>query len=98
MMTLSEWISDRRPKPPPGFVKRLASARTIHGRVSDVLLEEAVVAMSASMDDGVVSREAAFLLLAADAHITYACEAALDEGDVEEQLRRILSEIATGTE
>jgi len=40
-------------------------------------------------------RESAFRLLEADALLTYACEAALESGDPEAALRRILSVIGS---
>jgi hypothetical protein len=39
-------------------------------------------------------RRSAFHLLAADALVTYACEAALEHADPEEALRRVLERVA----
>lgn len=96
MSTISHWIDTRVTIPPPGFTRRLASEREMGDRVSAVFVEEGLAALRASLREPSGSREAAFGLLAADAFATYACEAAADSGQVDEALRRILSEVANG--
>lgn len=96
MTTLSEWIGARVETPPSGFVQRLASERSVDGSVCEVLVEEARARLQSALKEPNESREAAFGLLAADAYATYACEAAADSADVEEALRRILSQVANG--
>jgi len=103
--TLRGWLEGRTPPVPPAFLPRLldgeAASRSVleesPGSTLDALLTEAREALrSALAGDG--EREGAFHLLAADAWITYACEAALASEDATGALRRTLAEILAAAE
>lgn len=78
--TLSAWMAERDP-PPAAFRPHLASTDPCAGEgdLVDALLAEARRALRDALA-GRGERSGAFRLLAADAYLTYACEAAL-EGD-----------------
>ena len=81
------WLDARCAEVPAGLLDRvreavLASAQTLSADrepVSQVLMDAAVSCMNAALQQG-PQREAAVDLLAADALLTWACEAAVDEG------------------
>lgn len=85
------WITGRRPRPPRALLDLLErGGETVAGpgrplrlaRRGAELLEDV---LRARAED----RETAFLLLEADALITYACEAAAEEADPEGSLRDV---------
>jgi len=84
----SAWLGSRRPEPPGELADRLGTAP---GTSPDELAEAAVEKLSWVLTRPGRVRESAFLLLEADALLTYACEAALESDDPEAALRRILS-------
>ena len=75
---LADWLAARAPQPPPALVERMrvivADRRCVVAELSDTLVEAAVTVFQALSDD----RDSAIDLLAADALITYAMEAAAD--------------------
>jgi hypothetical protein len=88
--TLCSWISGRRPTPPADLAVRLRMESTA------VPLHEALAAEGrerlarARSRTGRI-RESAFVLLEADALMTYACEAALAAEDPAAALRHVLT-------
>ena len=81
MIDAAGWLALRIPVPPPQLARRLSSI--VEGRVcadltelSAVLVDEALNVVSGLSDD----RSGAFDLLVADALITYAMEAAAEDG------------------
>lgn len=82
-MTVGEWLARRTPEPPPALRARLASAlgpaadrdRT---DATDVLLATANTLVRGLLGGDATSRESALDLLAADALVTYAFEAAAE--------------------
>jgi hypothetical protein len=84
---VQSWLSGRSPPPPPD----LAAALRRHAS----LTEAGMSCLDAARARPGRVRESAFRLLEADALLTYACEAALESGDPEAALRRILSVIGS---
>jgi hypothetical protein len=97
------WLDGRRPPPPPDLdaelsrdfdrVPRDVGARSGETPGGDVFHEVLLRAARARLDESRARpgrvRESAFELLAADALITYACEAALESDDPEAALGRL---------
>ena len=78
---LSAWIRGRRPAPPPQLLSRMEAmaARASHTSTSDALLDASVTVMAEVLRDGCLTRESGLDLLAVDALVTYAFEAAADD-------------------
>lgn len=99
----TDWIATRTPpapdelkswfKIPDGGADPRGSVAT---RVQRSLLKAALVHLEAAVVRPGRNREAAYQLLAADALITYGCEAASDATDVRGGLREILVGVWTG--
>jgi hypothetical protein len=80
-MTVGQWLDARRPAPPPLLAERLRQllgdgARQDAGEAADVCLAAGERLLAALMRAEPASRETALNLLAADALVTYAFEAA----------------------
>jgi hypothetical protein len=80
-MTLGAWLDARRPAPPAALRARIGGALgdELHRPSPDVgetFLAAAERLVRTLLDDGATSRESAIDLLAADALVTYAFEAA----------------------
>jgi hypothetical protein len=82
-VSLDDWLSSRTPVAPPALAARAREMAAQHGHrtlpPSDTLLAAAERAMRALMRDGCMARESALDLLAVDALVTYAFEAAADD-------------------
>jgi hypothetical protein len=87
-MSASEWLRSRRPQPPQRLAERLeAAANPLPGDSAQSLSETLASAAAAILaplstpdePEGSRSREVAIDLLAADALVTYAVEAATEE-------------------
>jgi uncharacterized membrane protein len=99
-MTIGEWLATRTPAPPPALAARVrdllgskvdddASAAT------DRLLDAAEQTVAALLREGRTGRESAADLLAADALVTYAFEAAASEPHaVVERARTAMMQLA----
>lgn len=89
----AQWV-DSRPSPPPVELRE-AFGGLLEGRSSSSwdLAAGGTEALRRSLTGDEGSRETAFRLLAADALLTYACEAALDEADGGGQLEARLREV-----
>ena len=82
-MTLARWLDARRPAPPAGLRARIDAAlgAELHADAPDVTetcLAAAERLVRALLDDDATARDSALDLLAADALVTYAFEAASD--------------------
>jgi len=81
---LAEWIQARRPAPPPQLLARIEAMTAGVGEVeltADALLGAGERAMGRLLPGGCLTRESAIDLLAIDAIVTYAFEAAADDPD-----------------
>ena len=79
---LSAWLESRTPAPPRELAARLraiTARRADRAASAEELLDAAREAMATLLDDGCLTRSAALDLLAVDALVTYAFEAAADE-------------------
>jgi hypothetical protein len=98
-MTIGEWLATRTPAPPPALATRLRDllGSTVDEDASvatDRLLDTAERTVAALLRDGRTGRESAADLLAADALVTYAFEAAAaDPSGVVEQARGAMSRL-----
>jgi hypothetical protein len=80
-MDTKEWLRSRRPVPPAQLMSRMEAAfsQSAPGPLSDSLIDAATRLLGeVAYSEGANEREAAFDLLAADALITYAVEAAVE--------------------
>ena len=94
MPDLAAWLEARRPSAPADLAERVTrSAREQPADVDRIsaLVREACDRLDAARARPGRVRESAFELLAADALVTYACEAALETDDPVVSLREILS-------
>jgi len=95
---LSAWLRARTPVPPPQLVARLDAMTTAiasEEASADVLLAAAERAMGGLLRDGCLTRGAALDLLAVDALVTYAFEAAADDPEqLEDCAARALARIS----
>jgi len=83
-MTVAEWIATRVPAPPAAVMERVLLALGESGDDEDRLapercLEAAERVVAGLLREGRIGRESAGELLAADALVTYAFEAASDD-------------------
>jgi hypothetical protein len=83
-MTIGEWLATRTPAPPPQLMRRVrdalgAAAGDDAAFAADRCVDAAETLVAALLRDGRTERESAPDLLAADALVTYAFEAAADD-------------------
>jgi hypothetical protein len=95
MSRVQEWLAAREPSPPGELLEHLA-VPTGRGSLVGLLAGEARRALDGAVCRPGRRRDAAFLLLGADALFTYACEAAAEEEDVEAALRQVLDSARAG--
>lgn len=97
-MTVAEWLATRTPPPPSPLAERVRamSAPDAPGVPrADALCEAAAAALADLVRRERLTRENALDLLAIDALVTYAFEAAADEPDaIEERATRAMARIA----
>ena len=94
---LAAWLGSRTPPPPAALTERVTAMTAEHGGAAPVesLLASAEAAMAALLHDGCLTRGSALDLLAVDALVTYAFEAAADEPQLlDDRARRVLATIA----
>ena len=101
---LADWIRTRMPAPPPPLLARIEALTgpapdvapvTSAAPVADLLLDAAERAMRGVLGDGCLTRDSALDLLAIDAIVTYAFEAAADDPEqLEARTRGALERIA----
>ena len=85
-MTIGEWLATRTPAPPPALANRVRDllGEAVNDDVrmaADRLLAAAEQTVGALLSEGRTGRESAGDLLAADALVTYAFEAASSNAD-----------------
>jgi hypothetical protein len=104
-MTGPSWISTRSPVPPAALTERLREVigrdEPVADRRARALLDASLVLLDTVMERAETSRSGALSLLAADALITYAFEAAADDpGSIvplaTEAMERIAAVTASG--
>jgi hypothetical protein len=79
---LSDWIRGRSPAPPPQLLSRIEAMAARASRdiaPADALLDASAAIMAGVLRDGCLTRDSALDLLAVDALVTYAFEAAADD-------------------
>ena len=99
---LSAWIRGRSPAPPPQLLSRIervaeasSPANAPANAPADALLDAASAAMADVLRDGCLTRGSALALLAVDAVVTYAFEAAADDPErLETRTEAALARIA----
>jgi hypothetical protein len=88
------WLEARTPPPPPGLT--LPSPESLApGPLPESLTTAATSALARALA-GSGERRGAFDLLAADALLTYACEAAAEAGDPEATLHSLVEQVGRG--
>jgi hypothetical protein len=99
-MTLDEWLETRDPPPPTALAERLrvllaGRAREDVARTPDVYLDAAEEVLASLLREGCTSRDSALDLLAVDALVTYAFEAAAaDPASLDERAGRAMARIS----
>lgn len=93
MTRLGTWLDTRRPAVPEGLKEWLAVNADLP-LSAEALTDLGIAALDRAEVSQRLDRHAAFQLLAADAFLTYACEAAVDEPDVASRLHLILDRCA----
>ena len=99
-LTPRGWLAERSPEPPPALAARLlealgARATMPTAEVGLVLLEAGESLLSRLLVEGRTDRESALDLLAADAFVTYAFEAACDDpAHISERARHAMARIS----
>lgn len=92
-MSPDRWLDARRPTPPDALRGHFPGGVGAPASLADELGGRALEALRRSLRTPGRVRESAFDLLAADALLTYACEAALESPDPEGVLGAILRRI-----
>ena len=101
--SMGTWISSRRPPVPGAFQSRLevsadeVLAPGVDGRLPERLADAGARRLAQAMERPGKDRESAFLLLAADGLVTYACEAAADTVDPARALEDVLARVVEKT-
>lgn len=93
MEDLMGWLADREPPAPEELLRRLELGLSQGSSVSEALGDAAAHHVNEALKRLGRNREGAFHLLAADALLTYACEAAADEEDTEAQLAHLIDRV-----
>lgn len=92
MSAFDAWVARRTPRAPEDLEAQLSEAVGGRAASAESLADVARALLEAAVSRPGRVRESAFELLLADALVTYACEAALEQGDPTEVLGR-LSEV-----
>lgn len=99
-MILAAWLDARRPEPPAALRARIDAAlgRDLHGNTDDLaetLLDAGERLVRSLLDENATSRGSAIDLLAADALVTYAFEAASERpADLAQRAATAMARIA----
>lgn len=91
----SRWLAGRRPAPPEALVEWVAPYLEERAGSPAGLADAGRSALFRSLDEPEGERSAAFHLLAADALLTYACEAAADVPDCQGELEELVRATAS---
>ncbi len=94
-MDARTFLARRRPPAPEALEARLA-AGAAEGEVVQALSDQALAELARSRAAAGRVRDSAWHLLAADALLTYACEAALNGSDPPRAFEELLRKAATG--
>ena len=94
MSDLRAWLAARQPAAPAHLLGRLELVERNGVPRHEALAEAARVALDRARSAPGRVRESAFHLLAADALLTYACEAALEDQAPDEVLEALVHEAA----
>lgn len=86
------WLEARQPEM-PDVLRPWVRADSDDEEVVGALTDAALASLGAALNLPAGSRQAAFRLLAADALLTYACEAAADGPDVRNRLAGIFAHL-----
>jgi len=98
-MTIAEWLATRTPAPPRALADRVRTALgpagdEDHSLAADRCIDAAERVVAALLREGRTGRESTADLLAADALVTYAFEAATDEpARLAERARRAMTRL-----
>lgn len=87
------WVRGRAPAPPEPLLEWVPDAPLEGGYEVRDLVAAGLGALEQAQRRAGRDREAAFRLLAADALLTYACEAATEGADVEGALAEVLTSV-----
>ena len=98
MNHLKGWLTAREPTAPEGLLRGLEPVSSQGASLSDALGSAAAHHLGEALARPGRDREGAYHLLAADALLTYACEAATEEADTERVLARLLERIHGGVD
>jgi hypothetical protein len=90
--TLEVWLRGRVPRIPAPFLPHLLEGGEGPSGAME-LSAQGAEAMSRALERPGRNRDAAFLLLSADAFFTYACEAVVQERDVQAGLEGLLERL-----
>ena len=97
-----DWVATRTPPAPDElkvWLKIPGDSSDLEGGVASVpesLLRAGLLQLEEAVGRPGRDREAAYRLLAADALVTYGCEAASESADVRGALREVLGRVSTG--
>ncbi len=91
-----DWIATRTPPAPEELKAWLKIPDGGSDSMPESLLRGGLLHLEAAAGRPGRDREAAYQLLAADALVTYGCEAASEAPDVRSLLREILGRVSTG--
>jgi len=91
---LEAWLRDREPPVPSPFLPRLLAAG-VDSSHPTALVDGGIQALGEALEHRGRDREAAYLLLAADALFTYACEALASVEDPSTELTRVVHRIGS---
>ena len=93
MTDLAGWLAEREPPAPREFLDWLEPVPSRSTSISEALGDAAAHHLAEALERLGRNREGALHLLAADALLTYACEAAAGEDDTERVLADLLGRI-----
>jgi len=94
--TLEDWLAERSPSVPGSFLPLLLGTGSVGSCDSVTLGKAGGDALARALARPGRNRAAAFALLTADALLTYACEALIEEeGDVGHGLEALIREMGT---
>jgi hypothetical protein len=94
MTQVRSWLGQRMPPPPDPLTRWLDGVDMSGDSVLDALLHGGLLELGRARAEPGRVRRSAFHLLAADALITYGCEAALERDAPAVELRRIVGLVA----
>ena len=94
--SLESWLGGRAPAVPQAFLPHLLGDGGMCPPDSEALMESGLRAIREALASPGRNRESAYRLLAGDALLTYACEAAVEEEDPGPRLKHLLDRLGDG--